>query len=538
MLFPGKRRFGTMAIATMASGLLIAGCTSNGDSDGAGSTELQSKPGSIGIVGDQSNGGDPVEGGTLSFAGYSPVSTLDPAKTQPAGSTGGTEMAAVYDLLVRYDATTEAFEPQLAKSLDANADATVWTLELRDGVKFSDGTPLDAAAVVTSTNRFNTNRGGNSQAFTAGVKSVEATDASTVTYTMNQPWTEFPSMLAFGHGMVVAPSSDQPDGTFKPIGAGAYTMESLTPGADLVLKAREDYWNGKPHLDTLKFVAISDDQPKIDALKSGGIQMAFLLNDAGVNTAKATLPGYYETVSLSNSVVQINQREGRPGADVRVRKAMQMTIDPNVIDTRAKNGEGTPGTEMFQSWSKWHSDIAPVPLDTDKAKALVEEAKADGFDGNITYFTTQTQTGQATALAIQAMLQPIGINVNIEYGASVTDVVKRLYVDKDFDISTGSYSIADPAPFTRLYSALNSTSSNNIIGVNDPTMDKILSDVQTAKDDDAKRAALADLQTEVNSTAPFLPLAAGGSFVPWTDNVYGVVPSLDAIMLLDQAWIE
>ena len=217
---------------------------------------------------------------------------------------------------------------------------------------------------------------------------------------------------------------------------------------------------------------------------------------------------------------------------------MQMTIDPTVVDTRAKNGEGMPGTEMFQSWSKWHNDIAPVPLDTDKAKALVDEAKADGFDGKITYFTTQTQSGQATALAIQAMLQPVGIDVSIEYGASVTDVVKRLYVDKDFDIATGSYSIADPAPFTRLYSALNSTSSNNIIGVNDPTMDKILSDVQTAKDDDAKRTALAELQTEVNSTAPFLPLAAGVSFVPWTDNVYGVVPSLDAIMLLDQAWIE
>ncbi|WP_024793669.1 ABC transporter substrate-binding protein [Tomitella biformata] len=537
-----RRRAGTVAIAAIASGLMLASCASNGDSssdssNGSGDTGLQTEAGAIGIIGDQADGGTAVDGGTLNFAGFSPVASLDPTKTQPAGSTGGTEMAAIYDLLVRYDASTHTYEPQLAKSLTESDDHLSWTLKLRDGVTFSDGTPLNADAVVASTNRFNERHGGNSQAFLAGVKSVEATDESTVVYTMNQPWSEFPALLVFGHGMVVAPSSDGADGAFTPIGAGAFTFESLTPGSDLVLKAREDYWNGKPHLDSLKFVTIADEQPKIDALNTGGIQMAFLRNAAAIDDAKATLPGFYETSSLSD-VIQINQREGRPGADVRVRQAMQMTIDPEVINVRAKEGKGMPGTEIFQSWSKWHNDVPAMTLNVDEAKTLVEEAKADGFDGNITYFTPGNQSSQATALAVQAMLAPIGINVNVEYAASVTDVVKRLYVDKDFDIATAAYSVGDAAPFMRLYSALDSTSSNNILGVNDPKMDQILTDVQTAKDDDAKRTALAALQTEVNATAPFLTLSAGANFVPWTDNVYGAVPSMDAIMLLDQAWIK
>ncbi|WP_024793670.1 ABC transporter substrate-binding protein [Tomitella biformata] len=531
-----QRRIGTIAVAAIASGVLLAGCASNGDSGGSTTTGPQTETGAVGIIGDQGDGGSPVEGGTLSFAGYSPVASLDPTKTQPAGSTGGTEMAAVYDLLVRYDAKTDSYEPQLAKELKESDDRLTWTLKLRDGVTFSDGTPVNADAVVSSTNRFNEGHGGNSQAFTAGVKSVEATDEHTVVYTMNQPWTEFPSMLTFGHGMVVAPSSDGPDGTFTPIGAGAYTFESMTPGAELVLKARSDYWNGKPHLDTLKFVDIKDDQPKIDALNTGGIQMAFLRNAAAIDTAKATLPGFYETNSLAD-VVQINQREGRPGADVRVRQAMQLAIDPEVIDVRAKEGKGLPGNEIFQSWSKWHNIDAPS-LNTDEATTLVDAAKADGWDGKITYFTVQAQASQATALAIQAMLAPIGIDVTIEYAASVTDVVKRLYVDKDFDISTGAYSISDEAPFTRLFSALNSTSTNNILGVNDPKMDQILSDIQTAKDDEAKLTAITALQTEVNETVPYLPLAAGANFVPWTDNVYGVKPNSDAIVLLDGAWIK
>ncbi len=534
MSFFRQRRLGTIAVAAVASGLLLVSCSSNGD----GGSGPQTDPGAVGIIGDQDDGGDPVDGGTLSFAGYSPVASLDPSKTQPAGSTGGTEMAAVYDLLVRYDAESETYEPQLAKELTANDDYTTWTLKLRDGVTFSDGTPLDAEAVIASTERFNTMRGGGSQSFTAGVKSVEATDESTVVYTMNQPWSEFPSLLAFGHAMIVAPSADQAGGDFTPIGAGAFTLESMTPGGEVVLKANPDYWNGKPNLDTLKFVDIKDAQPKIDALNSGGIQMAFLLNAAAVDQASAIFPGYYETNSLSNPVVQINQREGRPGADVRVRKAMQMTLDPEVVNVRATDGKGLPGNDIFQSWSKWDNDVAPVELDTEEATKLVEEAKADGFDGNMTYFTAQTQAGQATALSIQAMLAPVGINVNVEYGASVTDIVKRTYVDNDFDIAAGAYSVADAAPFMRLFSALHSTSSNNIIGVDDPKMDQILSDIQTAKDDEAKSTALAALQTEINESAPFLPLAAGVNFVPWTENVHGTVASLDGIVLLDQTWIE
>ncbi len=531
MPFLRQQRLGTMAFAAIASGLLLAGCTSSGGSG------PQTEPCAVGVIGDQSEGGDPVDGGTLSFAGFSPVSSLDPAKTQPAGSTGGSEMAAIYDLLVRYDADSEGYEPQLADSLTEADDNMSWTLKLRDDVNFSDGTPLDAEAVVASTERFNTMRGGNSQAFQAGVKSVEATDDSTVVYTMNQPWSEFPSLLAFGHGMIVAASSDQEADAFEPIGAGPFTLESMSPGSEVVLKANAEYWNGKPYLDTIKFVDIQGDQPKIDALNSGGIQMGFIRNADAINDAKSTLPGYYETNSLAD-VININQREGRPGSDVRVRKAMQMTIDPEVINVRAQEGEGMPGTELFQSWSKWHNDVAPVELDTDEAKSLVDEAKADGFDGDITYFASQTQAAQAIALAVQAMLEPVGINVNIEYAASVTDVVKRLYVDKDFDVTYSAYSIMDPAPFMRLYSALDSTSTNNIIGIEDPEMDQLLSGIQTAKDDEAKRDAIANLQTEVNETAPFLPVGAGANFVPWTDNVHGAKGSLDAIILFDQTWIE
>ncbi|WP_336883010.1 ABC transporter substrate-binding protein [Rhodococcus globerulus] len=526
----------TIALATVASCLLLTGCAGNPSNDSGGTGDPASTAlGAVGITGDQPAAGDPQEGGTLVFASYAPVASLDPTKTQPGGSAGGTEMAAIYDLLVRYDASTQTYEPQLAKSLTESDDHLSWTLKLRDGVTFNDGTALNAQAVVASTNRFNQKRGANSELFLQSVKSVEATDDSTVVYMMNQPWSEFPSLLNQGHGMVVGTASDL-DGKFTPIGAGAFTLARLT-GTELELNARPEYWNGKPHLDAVKFVDIKDDQPKIDALKSGGVHMAYLRNPTTVSSAKSDFPGYFETVSMMD-VGQINNREGRPGSDVRVRKAMALAIDPEVINQRVMGGLGMPGTEIFQPWSTWHSDVKGLTPNLDEAKKLTDEAKADGFDGKITYVAVQSPASQAMALTAQSMLQAAGFDVEIVYTASATDMIKRIYVDHDFDLSSGAFSIADAAPYVRLYSTMHSGSSNNIAGLDDPEIDSILADIQTATTTDAKRSKIADLQKAVDQKAPFMAWGAGASFVPWTSNVYGVVPSMTSIMLLDQTWIN
>ncbi len=531
-------RIGVAAAAVLASTALLAGCASNGDSGtgsggGAGDTAVTS----AGVIGTQSDAGDPVSGGTLSFAGYSMPSSLDPTKTQPAGSTGGTEMANIYDLLVRYDADKQEYVPQLAKSLTESPDHLTWTIGLRDGVTFSDGTPLDAQAVVDSMNRFTKNRGANSQQFQAGVKSVEATDPQTVTITLNAPWSEFPAVLTFGYGMVLAPAAYADPNNFKPIGAGPYTVANFAPAESLELKPRADYWDGKPYLDTLKFVNIAGGQPRVQAMDSGGIQMTFLRQAEWVNQAKSKYPGYYEPLNV-NDVLQINNREGRPGADPEVRKAIALAIDPDVINQRAFNGEGHPTTKIFADWSKWHNDVPAFEQDTAQAKQLVDAAKAKGYDGHLTYVTVNSPSSQAIATATQAMLNAVGFNVDVQYTATITDMVKRMYVDHDFDMSYGSYSISDAVPFMRLDSALRSDSSNNILGYNSPEMDQLLDNAQHAVGDDAEKSALQAVEQKIHDDVPYLSVGWGANFVAWNQNVYGALPSNDGIMLLGKTWLK
>ncbi|QDQ98808.1 ABC transporter substrate-binding protein [Tomitella fengzijianii] len=529
-----RPRLGRVVIAAAACAALLAGCADAGAGDDVGTASSSEVSQTRGFLGEQGEPGEPVQGGTVTFASYAPVATLDPALTPPTGPTGGTEMAAVYDVLVQYDDESESFVPRLAESLEESDDHMTWTLTLRDGVTFSDGTPLNADAVVSSIKRFNDGAGLYSELYLEMVESTTAKDPSTVVFTLTRPWRDFPAILAYGHGMIVAPSSDK-GGKFTPIGAGPFTVARLQPQQTLELTARPDYWGGKPNLDGLKFVAISGDQAKIDSLKTGGVDMIYLRGADTVNAAKAQFPGFIETASMS-LVGLINVREGRPGADPRVRQAMAYAIDPEVINQRGYDGQNMAGTDMFEPWSKWHGDASGIEPDPAKAKELLDQAKADGYDGRLTYVGINSPERTKVALAIQAQLNAVGFDVTLDYASSVTDMVMRVNVDRDFDLALGAYEVTDVAPEIRLFNSL-AGKSDPITGANDPEMNQLISDMLSAPDEAAKQAAIDGIQKAVNEQQPFMTWSAGQTYIAWADDVFGVDPSVDQIMLLDKAFI-
>src|SRR3546814_841902 len=184
--------------------------------------------------------GEPVKGGTLRFAEYSEARGFNPTQTYPTGSTGGNILAALYDTLVRYNGEKNAYEPQLAESLESSDDVT-WTIKLRDGVKFTDGTPLDAEAVVGSLNYYVNSYGLNATLLKQEIKSIKATDDLTVTITLNHAWPTFANMFTTGPGMIMAPAAyANPDpAAFKPIGGGPPKFESYAPAEKTVVVANE-----------------------------------------------------------------------------------------------------------------------------------------------------------------------------------------------------------------------------------------------------------------------------------------------------------
>ncbi|QCQ90453.1 ABC transporter substrate-binding protein [Rhodococcus sp. SGAir0479] len=521
----------TELVAAITATALLAGCAGGNASSVTDASEV-----TTGLVGEQPDGGEPVSGGSLSYATYNGVSSLDPADRQDGGATGGSEMAAIYDLLMRYDPETREYRPQLAQSLTANDDDTVWTLRLREGATFSDGTAVDSAAVRWSIDHYLEKKGTHTQVWKASVADVATPDASTVVFTLKQPWNEFPILLTTGPGMVVAPSSAA-GGKFTPIGAGPFTVEKFASQDELVLTASPTYWNGRPHLDKLRFPAIVGDQAKLDALHTGGVQAAYL-NRAEVvhNSLAAGDVGYVYTVSLGSNGI-INQREGRPGADERVRRAIVAAVDPETLNQRVDGGFGMPGTDMLQDWSQWHGDVAGTGYDPEAAKKLLAEAKADGYDGRLTYASLQEPGAQNRALAYEAMLEAVGFTVDIAYSNNVNDLVKRMYAQHDYDIGNAGFNILEESPFVRMYGNFYGDSTSNVLGYDNPEMDALLTELQSARGDDERREVLGTIQTLVNETAPTVVTGAGKFFIPWSPEVHGVTPSADGILLFGNAWL-
>ncbi|MFC9516728.1 ABC transporter substrate-binding protein [Nocardiaceae bacterium NPDC056970] len=522
------------AAAVAAASVALTACAAEAS---PGSALVGARTTESGFVGRQADSaGDPVKGGTLTFGAYAPIASLDPLKTQMAGATGGTEMAAVYDVLVKYNAQTRQFEPQLAKAVEAAPDQLSWTISLRDGVTFSDGSPLDSRAVKWSIDRFVAGKGAGAELWNDTVDEIALPDAATAVVKLNKPWSDFESMLSAGFGLIVAPSSQSGD-SFSPIGAGPFAVERFAPREELVLKARQGYWGGSPHLDKVRFVSLGGDQATMESLQSNGIQMAFLRSPEVVAQArKAELPGFIETQDLG-AIAVINNRPGRPGSDVRIRRAMAHAISPDVIDDRANNGTGLPGSDMFQPFSQWHTEVSGLLTDSEKAKSLLAEAKADGYDGRLSFLSLQEPTAQRRAIAVQAMLQAVGFTVTIDYVNSATDQTKRVLVDHDFDVAGSSLSVNDAVPFQRLDSLLRSGSFLNSPGYSNPEMDSLLGQLQSAPSSEEKRSIFARMQQLVNDTVPFLTWAAQAVFVPWSASVHGAVPTIDSVMLFDKAWI-
>ncbi|HRE02727.1 MAG TPA: ABC transporter substrate-binding protein, partial [Ilumatobacteraceae bacterium] len=184
------------------------------------------------------------EGGEITVAAYSFTQSLDPTVAGSNGLLGASELAAIYDTLMRFNTETGAFEPRVAESLEPNSDFTEWTLTLRDGVTFGNGDPLTAADVVASIERHAAEESKSTyKSLVAVISGMQAVDDLTVTFTLAQPWPKFPYVLSLGPGMITNPRiADERGGDLvsNPEGAGVgpFEFSRFAPNEEVVLTPR------------------------------------------------------------------------------------------------------------------------------------------------------------------------------------------------------------------------------------------------------------------------------------------------------------
>ncbi|HEX7097145.1 MAG TPA: ABC transporter substrate-binding protein, partial [Acidimicrobiales bacterium] len=201
-----RRAIVRLLVAAFVWALVASGCSSGGDEPSTGgdvtTTSLAPRATS------EPEDAGPRAGGTLTMATFLAATALDPVVAPGGGAASGTEMAAIYDTLVRWNPTTGTYEPRTALAVEPSPDFTQWTIRLRPDVRFSDGTPYDAAAVKNGLDRHRAPANLTmSAAHMSRVADVALVDPLTVQVTLREPWPGFIAVLADEPGMIPSPTA-------------------------------------------------------------------------------------------------------------------------------------------------------------------------------------------------------------------------------------------------------------------------------------------------------------------------------------------
>ena len=430
----------------------------------------------------------------------------------------------IYDGLVRYKDGALEVEPALAESWDISNDGKTYTFKLRAGVKFHDGTAVDADAVKFNFDRMldekhpyhNTGPFPLSFFFSA-IEKVEAVNSSTVRFTLNAPYAPFLSNLAYPTGLIASPAAIKKHGTDfgrNPVGTGAFKFDTWKSNEAVIVSRHDGHWDGKAGTEAVIFRPITDGNTRVAEMLSGGIDMMVevpptsLAQFSGNNFAVAEQAGPHVWFLI------LNAKEG-PFANKLVRQAANYAINKkaiveNVLEGTAAIAAG-PTPPAF-AWA-YNDALEPYPYDPAKAKALLNEAGVS--NAKLTFYVTQGGSGMldpvAMGTAIQADLAAVGFNVEIktfEWNAFLGEVNPGL--EGKADMAEMAWMTNDPD--TLPYLALRTAAWPDKGGFNsgyysNPKVDDLLEAARSSTDQAERARLYKEMQTIVQEDAPWVFVA-------------------------------
>lgn len=495
-------------VLVVGGGGLLAACGSSGSGSGTGAGAApaeEGKPVAGGVMRVGAQGGS----NTDSLDAHNVLSNTDYART-----------AQLYDPLVRLNTEGQP-EKVLADSVEPNKDATEWTIKLKSGVKFHDGTPLTAKAVLYTFNRIIT---GEFPAVSVlgplNLKKSKAADDLTVVLAYDKPYAILYEALAGRYEyLYIVPPGYNPK---KPVGTGPFKLKSFTPGRESVVVKFDEYWDSpKPYLDELRTININEETAQISALQSGEVDVINNITTASVSSLEAA--GFVVSINETGGWAPITMRcDLEPFTDVRVREAMKLVIDRPTMLQSVFSGSGNIANDYFGRYTPAVESLQ-LPQheqDLEKAKSLL--SAAGHADTKFQLYTTEISPGEIqTAQVFGTQAQSGGINVEV-IKQSTTEFFARSYLKQPFAMDWWAYE-----PY--LVTAGQATVTGAVFSAtlfSDKTYDKYYEEAISTLDKNLREELIQKMVT--------IDWKEGGNIIPmnypvidsWAGNVHGIKPSV------------
>jgi len=464
-------------------------------------------------------------GGSLVYGTYGEGSGFDPLKRGL-----GYCNTAIYDSLLRFDDEGNP-EPYMAESMISD-DNVAWTLKLREGVMFHDGTPLDAAAVIYNIERHMDPANASALAtLVAPIESMEAVDDLTVEFTLSSPFGVFDAGFAQanGLGIIISPTAAEElgaDYNLNPVGAGPFVFEEWIPDDHLTLVRNPDYWqDGLPYLDELTCRPLPDTQTRYQAIANGDVDLTYMITVAEIDQAAAdgNLVVYDAVGNGAEGIILNDNRP--PFDDPRMREAFVSMLNLDVIADVRLNGHrelaGAIGLIAPTSpvYNPAIEEVWPQ-YDVDRAKALIEEYVADGGDPNFTFVLPNTPDRRRFADMAGQFFSDAGLDVTMEF-LDISEFVSGVLNTGDFQAAINSYP-AFIGQYPQMWNCYHSGGSSNFGQFSDPEIDALLETAVSTLDPAEADQAWKDVQVLIAEAIPYATYGRSPSAIITQPHVEGV----------------
>jgi peptide/nickel transport system substrate-binding protein len=491
------------------------------------------------------------EGGkkTLVFGRGADSIQLDPSKVTDGESIYVTNQ--IYDTLVRYEEENTEVKAALATDWEVSDDGLVWTFQLRDDVKFHDGTDFAADDVVFNFERWTTSAefvyygymfGASEDDMGGIIEKVEATGDHEITITLSEPNAPFLQTLAMPPFGMASPEAveEHGDDYFKnPVGTGPFVFEEWVPDDSITVTKNDDYFGEVAKVDEVIFRVIPDNGARFMELQAGTIDLMTGLNPQDIGTAEGDdALQIIRRPSMNVAYMAMNMDKEGPLADKRVRQAINMAVNKEeLIELYEGIGKEAKNPIPPSLWG-YNDDVEPYAYDVEKAKALLAEAGyADGFDITLNTFSNPRDympQPKITAQAITEMLK--AVNINVEIVESDWDTHLTLTENGEHDMAFLGWTGDNGDPDNFMYVLLdkdNATvgSAGNIAFYKSDELHDLLKAAQVEMDQDKRTELYLEAQEVIHEDAPWLPiahttppLAASSSIVDYVPHPTGSEP--------------
>ncbi len=462
----------------------------------------------------------PVKGGNfiLGMEGGSASDSLDPRTY--ADSVMIAASLACMNGLIEFDNSGNP-TGELIESWEAKPGAAEWILNVRKGVKFSNGKALDADDILYS---ISIHRGEDTKSpakgILAAIKEIKKVDTHQIAVTLDGGNADFISLLGDYHLVVV------PNGFTdwqKPIGTGGYTLESFEPGVRLVYKNRGDYWKeGRANFDTVEIRNIQDQAARTAALQSGQVHAAnrmdartvkLLMKDPNLNIVR--------TKGTGNRYCFVSRVTESPFDNKDLRLALKWGIDREKIIEQVYSGFAVPGNDhTLDALNPYYNSSMPQRVyDPDKAAFHFKKA---GISGPIELQTSEGAWNSAVDCAqlYQESLKKAGIDLNVKK-VSADGYWDNVWLKVPFcAVYWGRRPTADQV-FTQVYGSASDWNDSNW---RNPEFDKIVAEARIELDDAKRKELYGKCQEMISEDGGMVCFAITDYLDGYAKNVQGAEP--------------